>query len=474
MKYNLLIYLLRFIKKIGLSIANLMVCMLTVKFLLIGCSSNSSENPANMQQPNIIFILADDFGRELLSVYGGTSYDTPVLDRMSEQGLTFTDSYATPMCAPTRMMFLTGQYNFRNYDDWNEMNYDLKTVAHYMQDAGYVTGMAGKWHRGGWDLEPKGPRKAGFMNYSSFNYPEYNLNPFWGITIWQDGEPVELGKYDSSSDYFNNYLIEFIENNKDHPFFFYYPLNLVHRPFLPVPTNPDIHEAYLREKLTRNRGELEYFQENVAYLDKLIGRVLTTLEEQGLIDNTIVIFSGDNGTDNVQEARELRSDFKGQSVMGGKYFPTELGVNVPLIVYAPGFVSEARIVRTPVDFTDLLPTFYELSGFQPTENLDTDGLSFAPLLYGEDFSGREWIYSYGNFEHNSSKYKDPVNNPDAFYHVISNGEWKYYSDGRLFNVGKDKIEENQIPPGYSEESEAARNKLMYELERLRGSEPKLW
>ena len=461
-------------KEICIRFASLMLGLLTVKFMWVGCSSNSSDNPEKIQQPNIIFILADDFGRELLSVYGGTSYDTPVLDLMSEHGLTFTDSYATPMCAPSRMMFLTGQYNFRNYDDWNEMNYDLKTVAHYMQDAGYVTGMAGKWHRGGWNLEPKGPRKAGFMNYSSFNYPEYHLNPFWGITIWQDEERIELETYESSSEYFNNYLLEFIEHNKDRPFFFYYPMNLVHRPFLPVPANPDIHESPLRDKLTRNRGELEYFQENVAYLDNLVGRILTVLEDRGLIDNTVVIFSGDNGTDNVQEARELRSDFKGQSVMGGKYFPTELGVNVPLIVYAPGFINEAGIVRYPVDFTDLLPTFYELSGQGSTKNLDTDGRSFAPLVFGEEYSAREWIYSYGNFEHNSSKYKDPVNNPDAFYHVISDGEWKYYSDGRLFNVGDDRLEEFLIPPGYSKESDLVRNKLIYELERLRGSEPKLW
>lgn len=160
--------------------------------------------------------------------------------------------------------------------------------------------------------------------------------------------------------------------------------------------------------------------------------------------------------------------------MGGKYFPTELGVNVPLIVYAPGFIHEAGIVRYPVDFTDLLPTFYELSGHGSTKNMDTDGRSFAPLVYGEEYSAREWIYSYGNFEHNSSKYKDPVNYPDAFYHVISDGEWKYYSDGRLFNVGEDRLENNLISSGYSVESDVARSKLMYALEKLRSSEPKLW
>lgn len=122
---------------------------------VLACDKNSLNDAERIRQPNIIFIPANDFGRELLSAYGGTLYDIPVLDLMSEQGLTFTDSYATPMCASTRMMFLTGQDNFRNYDDWNEVNYNLKTVAQYMQDTGYVTDRAGKWHRGGGSWSPK-------------------------------------------------------------------------------------------------------------------------------------------------------------------------------------------------------------------------------------------------------------------------------------------------------------------------------
>lgn len=442
-------------------------------FLMVNCSSFSSETPLENNQPNIILILADDFGRELLSVYGGSSYSTPVLDQMSEQGLTFTDSYATPMCAPTRMMLLTGKYSFRNFDNWDEMNFNLNTVAHYMQNRGYKTAMAGKWHRGGWDLEPKGPKKAGFMNYSSYDYRKYHQNAFWGINIWEDGKLVELGKHESTSEHFNNYIINFVLQNKDNPFFIYYPMNLVHRPFLPVPTNEKINDSATLEKLSQNRGELDYFLENVEYLDILIGRILLTLNEQGLIDNTIVIFTGDNGTDNVAEASELRSVFKGKNVMGGKYFPTELGVNVPFLVYAPGFIHEAAVIRKPIDFTDILPTVYELAGGS-TKKLDTDGLSFASLLYGDEFKGKEWIYSYGNFEQNSSKYKDPINNPDTFYHVISNGVWKYYSDGKLFKVIDDRLEENEIKIGFSEDSDNARILLMTELEKLRSSEPKLW
>lgn len=449
--------------------------------LLFSCTSKTSNNIAKKPKPNIIFILADDFGRELLSVYGGRSYDTPVLDRMSDKGLTFTDTYATPMCAPTRMMFLTGQYNFRNYDDWDEMNYDIKTIGHHMQEAGYVTGMTGKWHRGGWDLSPKGPEKAGFAEYSSFDYTIFHQNAFWGIDIWQNNELIRLEEGESSSEHFNNFVINFIKNNKDHPFFFYYAMNLVHRPFLPTPINEKIDEPSVQDKLSRNRGELEYFPENVSYLDELVGRIITVLKEKGLMENTILIFTSDNGTDNVNEASELYSEFKDsfypesstRRVKGGKYFPNELGVNVPFLVYAPGFIQESRIVSKPIDFTDMLPTFYDLAG-ESVDSLETDGLSLAPLIKDEEYEGREWIYSYGNYDHNSSKYKDPVNNADGFYHVISNGQWKYYSDGRLYKVVEDILEENEISIGYSIESDSIRSYLNDELDKLRSSEPKLW
>lgn len=460
---------------------------MSVAFTLLCCalfvSSCTPEalDDANITKPNIIFILADDFGRELLTAYGGKSYETPVLDKMSEHGLTFINTYATPMCAPSRMMFLTGQYNFRNYSDWDEMNFGLKTVADYLQDIGYVTGMAGKWHRGGWDLNPKGPEKAGFMHYSSYDYKKFHSNAFWGIDIWQNDELIKLGKHDSSSEFFNDYAINFIRENKDHPFFFYYAMNLVHRPFLPTPENENFDNPAVQEVITKNQRSADYFTENVNYLDQLVERIIQTLEEEQLIDNTILIFTGDNGTDNVAEAENLYSEFEdsftsesiNQRVKGGKYFPTELGVNVPLLIYAPGFIEVSQTINHPIDFTDMLPTFYDLGGGS-VNDLFTDGHSLAPLVVGGDYKPREWIYSYGNFENNSSKYKDPITNLDKFYHVISDGSWKFYSNGRLFHIQNDRSEENEIPEGYSEESDLARKQLSLKLEELRNSEPKLW
>lgn len=449
--------------------------------LLTACSSNSYQKGKAGNQPNIIFILADDFGRELLTAYGGSSYSTPVLDRISDHGFTFSDTYATPMCAPSRMMFLTGQYNFRNYSDWDEMNFGLKTVADYMQDAGYTTGMAGKWHRGGWDLNPKGPEKAGFINYSSYDYKKFHSNAFWNIDIWQNDELIKLGKYDSASEYFNDYAINFIKKNSNRPFFFYYAMNLVHRPFLPTPDNKNFKDSSVQNIISENLKSVDYFTENVSYLDKLVGKLIKTLEKEELLENTIIIFTGDNGTDNVSEANTLYSDFRdsfyseavSEKIKGGKYFPTELGINVPLLIYAPGYIKEPQIITNPIDFTDMLPTFYELAGMPP-EDLFTDGKSFASLITGESYKPREWIYSYGNYDHNSSKYKDPINYADEFYHVISDGQWKLYSDGRLFEVKSDRLEKNEISKGFSQESDLKREQLNKHLTNLRNSTPKLW
>src|SRR5690625_3234874 len=219
------------------------------------CSSYNRQDYDSHIKPNIIFILADDFGRELLSSYGGSSYETPALDKMATNGLVFTDTYSTPMCAPSRMMFLTGRYNFRNYDNWDEMDFSVKTIADYMQEEGYVTGMTGKWHRGGWSLVPRGPRMAGFQMYSSFDYQVYHQNPFWGIDIWQAEGMITLGDNESSSEYVDHFAICSIKQNKDRSFIFGSSINFVQRPLLPTSIHRNIDDPNFQEKLSRNSSE---------------------------------------------------------------------------------------------------------------------------------------------------------------------------------------------------------------------------
>jgi arylsulfatase A len=160
----------------------------------------------------------------------------------------------------------------------------------------------------------------------------------------------------------------------------------------------------------------------IAYADRVVGRLLDTLYELGLEENTVVIFTADNGTDNVREASSLRSKFLGQQVQGGKYFPTELGVNVPLLVRWPGRISAGSVTDALVDFTDLFPTLVDLAEASPPDDYRLDGRSLKPCFLGEAATEKPIIYSWGNFEQNSKKYKAPAVYADELLHVVRN--WK--------------------------------------------------
>lgn len=428
--------------------------------------------------PNIVLILADDLGRECLGCYGGTSYKTPNLDRLAGEGVRFETCYATPLCATTRDLLLSGQYNFRSYRDWDEMDYDRSTIAQDLQRAGYVTGQAGKWHRGGWTRCPKGPRAAGFDRYCSFDYPEmFRLqnegrggNCYWWTHLWQDDQRVEV-KDRGSSDYFNDYATRFIRENRARPFFLYYAMNLVHRPFV---ATPDRAATETFEQRTAKKGRVENFPFMVAYLDALVGRLLEVLRVEGLEENTIVIFSADNGTDNVAEASTLRSEFLGRQVQGGKYYPTEMGVNVPLLIRWPGVAKAGTVCPAPADLSDVRPTLCQLAGRQPPEDIVLDGRSLVPVLTGETDSHREWVYSYGNFDHSSKKYKKPEQFPKGFTHYLRDGRWKYGSNGRLFDLSTDPFEEKPLKGDLDADAQAAKQRLSKSLRNLRRSQPKRW
>jgi arylsulfatase A len=193
-----------------------------------------------------------------------------------------------------------------------------------------------------------------------------------------------------------------------------------------------------------------------------------------LEQNTIVVFTSDNGTDNVIEAATIRSRFIGREVRGGKYFPTELGINVPMIVRWPGRIATSSASKELVDFTDVMPTLAELAGAKLPPDYFLDGRSFVPTLLGRARPAKEFIYSYGNFEQSSKKYKEPQRFPKQWLHVVRDGRWKYYSDGRLFDLRNDFLETAPIAPGTRPEADAALARLKGQLESLRKTQPRVW
>ena len=446
------------------------ICILVA----LACATLAGET----QRPNIVFVLADDLGRECLPCYGGASYQTPHLDRLAAEGMRFETCYATPLCATTRDLLLSGQYNFRSYRDWDEMDFDRSTLAHDLQKAGYATAAVGKWHRGGWDRLPKGPRLAGFDRYCSFNYPEmFHLqkqgqggNCYWWTHLWQDDRRVEV-KDQGTSDYLNDYAARFIREHREKPFFLYYAMNLVHRPFVATPDYADSEDF---EQRTAKKGRVENFAPMVAYLDTLVGRLLEVLKTECLEKNTIVIFTADNGTDNVGEASTLRSIFHGREVRGGKYYPTELGANVPFLVRWPGVVKPGTVTQALTDFADLRSTFCQLARRPLPNQLVLDGQSLVPVLTGKSRSHRPWIYTYGNHDRSSKKYKKPEQYPNGFTHYVRDGRWKYGSDGQLFDLAADPFEETPLTGELNAEAAEARKRLAGNLEALRRSQPRRW
>jgi len=206
----------------------------------------------------------------------------------------------------------------------------------------------------------------------------------------------------------------------------------------------------------------------------MVGKIIRVIDELGLSENTLILFTADNGTDNVAEANTIRSRYLDQMVKGGKYFPTELGVNVPLLVRWPGQVKPGSSCEELVDLTDFFPTLCELAGASIPESHVLDGRSLIPLFKGQEGRPKHFTFTWGNYENNSSKYKDPSHNTDKLLDVIRGPRYKLYSDGRLFDVAKDPLEKAPIEKGSSVKSDEARKSLKSSLLSLRKTQPRLW
>jgi len=347
---------------------------------------------------NFIVIMADDLGAKELSCYGNTEHSTPNLDQLAQTGVQFETCYATPICHPTRFEIMTGQYGHHNgiyqfpgrrggpvagspQDDISRQ----VTFAQVLKQRGYATAHSGKWQLSG--EIPTLINECGFDEYCMWAY-KHNLPPgvkhtggwegkqgvktsrYWHPSIVKNKKYLPTGPDDYGPDIFTNFVIDFVKRHRDTPFFVYYPMCLTHGPFYVTPDTVKSEDGKFKN-LRQN------FKANVEYVDKLIGRIINALESTGLRENTVVFFTGDNGTG-------------GQ----GKGQTTELGARVPMIVNCPGVVKRLGISGELVDLSDILPTLADFAKAKLPKNHIIDGQSFAPLLLGRKGPAREWIYSY--------------------------------------------------------------------------------
>jgi arylsulfatase A len=403
-------------------------CLIAGLAVVASCGEIVAAPPAN--RPNIVFFLADDYGINGVGCYGSDRFKnkTPNIDALAASGVRFEQCYSMPTCNPTRCALMTGRYGFRT---GNKPSFkDEPSVAKILKQAGYATGMAGKWRQ-----MADTPADWGFDEY--LTDPEAG-GYYWETDYTRNGTPVTAKETIYFPDVCYDFAAEFFERHREQPFFFYYPTHLIHNPIVRTPNSPN--DATNADAL---------YADNVAYLDKEVGRLVAALDRLGLRERTILVFAGDNGT--AKYGHELGT-IGGRTVNGMKATLLEGGSRVPLIVNGKGPIAAGLVVKDLVDVTDFLPTFAELAGAAPPTDVKFDGRSFAPQLRGEPGNPREWVY----VEHNTA--------PEWY---VRNQGWKLTHRGELFDMSNAPFTEMPVPvDGETAEAAAARRRLQAVLAEL--------
>lgn len=365
-------------------------------------------------KPNVIVVLSDDVGLSRISCYGAEPFQTPNLDKLAATGLRFERCYSMPLCGPSRGVLLTGKYPFRTgYLGNNSSIIKPKqhpTIANVLQQAGYATCAIGKLGQSAPENDAEAPRMLGFDEYMLWmgrNTPDRYWNPrYCRNGAFVQGEPEQYGP-----DLTHEFLVDFMRRHREQPFFVYYSAVLPHTPFMRTPdTTPG----------TKDREQI--IIDMVHYLDKQMGRLAEDLEKLGLRDNTIILFTSDNGP-----YGDPLGTIRGQPMVGIKGDVTEGGVREPLIVNCPALVPAGRVCPDLADFADIFPTVLELTGVPLPQNLKLDGRSIAPQILGRPGNPREWVYSQL-----------------AGDYFIADHRFKLYGNGKFVDISDSPADEKPV------------------------------
>ena len=409
------------------------------------------------KQPNILLIMADDIGIEGFGCYGGTSYETPQIDNLAKGGLRFTHAYSQPLCTPTRVQIMTGRYNHRNWSYFGILDPAEKTFGHMMKEAGYKTCISGKWQLQSYDPPdfPNAERRrgqgmkvtlAGFDEHCLFHswHTEKKGSRYAGPTYFKNGKLVTETNNKYGPDVSVDFILDFMNNNRDGPMFVYYPMALPHWPMVPTPDSKE-----WKDPERRNEEDLRYFEDMVAYMDKLVGRLVDGLVKLGLREDTLILFYSDNGTH-----LEVSSIMNGKAVQGGKATPKQSGIRVPLIASWPGKIKPGRSTSDLVDASDFFPTLADLAQVKIPNQRQIDGISFAPTLHDQPGKKRQWCFFWYD--------PRPGWDKDRFSRSIFalDHDYKLFSDGRLFDIRGEEMRETEIRLGdLGSKALQAKNKL---------------
>ena len=398
---------------------------------------------------NIVLIMADDLGYECLGVNGSISYQTPHLDAIAAKGLRFEHCYSQPLCTPSRVQIMTGRYNHANYTHFGYLNPKEVTFGNLAKQAGYATCIAGKWQLNGLTYQldryqdPTRPNDAGFDEYClwQLTQPKSKGERYARPLIEQNGQLLDRNDDAYGPDVFTDFLIDFMERHRDEPFLAYYPMVLTHDPFVPTPKSPEWATQ-------RNKKDKAFFADMVHYMDHLVGRIHQSLEDLGLSEKTLLLFTADNGTH-----RSIRSQIAHGWIQGGKGTTPNAGTHVPFIAYWKGQTPAGETSMDLIDFSDILPTLAEAMQTRHPQPKRVEGRSFLPQLKGEKGSPRSWTYCwYDPLWGNLGQYKNQF---------VRNQRFKLYQDGRFFDIMNDALEQSALTsPSISESSRSSYQQLL--------------
>ena len=462
-----------------------------------GANNRSNETSSSIrssdERPNVVFILADDLGWRDLSNEGSTFYESPHIDRIANEGMKFSRGYATcQVCSPSRASLMTGKYPARlDITDWigaaagdkwkrntkllpatynRNLPHDDVTMAEAFREGGYRTFFAGKWHLGGEGSLPtdhgfefnvgghhRGSPPGGF--FSPYTNPKMESGP--------KGEqlPLRLGQETA----------KFIEKHKDEPFFAYLSFYSVHAP---IQTTETLWKKYQAKAIKQGLPESRFIvdrttpvrqvQDNPLYagmiesMDDAVGMVLETLDRLKLTDNTIVVFTSDNGGVSAGDGKATSN----LPLRGGKGRQWEGGIREPFYIKSPKMIAAGSKCDVPVIGTDFYPTLLEMAGLDARPEQHVDGVSLVPLLTGKEIENRALFWHYPHYGNQGGE-------PST---IITHGKWKlihYYEDDRseLYNIDSDVGEQSDAAKEFPEVVEKLSRDMQSWLAEVDGRKP---
>ena len=433
----------------------------------------SCQHETDQKKPNVIVILTDDLGWTDLTCFGSDYYQTPNIDQLAEEGVRFTNSYSScTVCSPTRASIMTGKYPARlhltdyikghknpwaklNVPDW-KMYLDSSeiTLAEAFRQDGYFTAHVGKWHLG--DDEKDWPENHGFqINIGGWAKGQPNTNKKigskgyfspYGNPRLSDGEE---GEY--LTERLTNEVCQIIDQKAGEPFFINFWLYNVH---MPLQAKQDKIEKYKELQDNSRNHHNPVYAAMVEHTDDAVGKILAKLKEKGLYENTIILFSSDNGGLIGKLQNQVTSNVPLRQGKGGMY---EGGVRIPTILYAPNQNFSVKEIKEPVIANDYYPTLLQLAGVPMPEaqKINMDGLSWLPLLKGETSLNRDALYWH--YPHYHTQGAVP-------YSAIRSGDWKLIEnlesgELELYNLANDIGESTNLAPENTEKVQQLKKKL---------------